>query len=355
MDLTFFDHLSIANVERIHSEIIRWIFELDDKIISNNIKAKIIKNMFEISNNIKLENFESYSEYKNIDILIKTDNAIFVIENKLKSSEHTGQTNKYYDIINKEFDISNKEIYYGFLSLIGEKPLNDNWKIITFEDLKNTLSKLDLNYSIKDHLFISEYIITLNNLITAFNEFINNPQNYENVFIDGSKKKYEKKAIYDDPIKKYIGENQLETIFQKAFLRDMANKVSEGDFKIEETHGNALIQWQLDQIEFKRKKFNIGLQLQRNTIKVNLSRADYYKSKAKEIDEVLQNAFTKIFLNINDYKKLNLPKTKAYISVSKNLKQKIWKFKKDILIKLLNSEIKKTKIRIHELNTELNI
>ncbi|MBR6319438.1 MAG: PD-(D/E)XK nuclease family protein, partial [Prevotella sp.] len=45
--------------------------------------------------------FEVKVEHHDIDILIITDNdTCWVIENKIKSSQHSNQLDKYYDIIN---------------------------------------------------------------------------------------------------------------------------------------------------------------------------------------------------------------------------------------------------------------
>ena len=72
----------------------------------------------------------------------------------------------------------------------------------------------------------------ITNLATALDDFINNHQQYLNVFVDGNKKKRNGS---------YIADNGLETIFQKCFLSHIKNQTKYyKDFEISETHGVAL-------------------------------------------------------------------------------------------------------------------
>lgn len=55
-----------------------------------------------------------------MDILIKTEKMVIIIENKLKSSEHSDQLLKYTGAIEEKYK-DQKSIFF-FLTLIDEKP-----------------------------------------------------------------------------------------------------------------------------------------------------------------------------------------------------------------------------------------
>ena len=128
-----------------------------------------------------------------------------------------------------------------------------------------------------------------------------------------------RKSTYDNEYKDYIRKNQLETIFQKAFYYKIKNELSiqtNGRYQenVQETHGNALIQINVNNIELDENKFNIGVQLQGKTLKINLAANNYQNSNKDQIEKYIIK-FKSIFMK-NDFRKLNRPRTKAYVSVS---------------------------------------
>ncbi|MBT3729060.1 hypothetical protein HOF65_01960 [bacterium] len=56
------------------------------------------------------------TEIKNIDVYIEVDSRIFIIENKIKSSEHSNQTSKYIEKLKIEKE--SISIFPCFLTLI---------------------------------------------------------------------------------------------------------------------------------------------------------------------------------------------------------------------------------------------
>ncbi|HXJ99842.1 MAG TPA: PD-(D/E)XK nuclease family protein [Gelidibacter sp.] len=152
---TFFEFLSISNQEKIHSQILSWIFSENFKGILHTEKIKLFKNLF----NIDVKKIEfSLTEYKNVDILIKTDKDIVVIENKLKSSQHSNQLDKYQKTIDNDFN--NIKTNYFFLTLIGESSINTNWKNISYNDLFIALKKIEFQKN-KDAIILEEYLAFL--------------------------------------------------------------------------------------------------------------------------------------------------------------------------------------------------
>jgi len=337
----------IADAERIHTQTIAWILLLDGEFFSNKAKSTFLQALFNIKDEIKISgNFEVNTEFYNIDLLIETDEWVFVIENKLKSSEHSNQTERYEEFITKKF--SGVLPKFGFLTLIKDEPKSKKWVSISFEALKAALEKVfndNISKTNKCFVFIQEYIDTLNNLVLVFNNFIKNPSNFPNVFTDGKKKKHEKKE-YPEELQNYIRNNQLETIFQKIFLKKLLGKaveelspLKELSWEVGETRGNALIQIYLGRIGIEENAYVFGLQLQQKTLKINLADEDYLKSSKDQIDDKLKNTFERIFKN-NNYTGPNPPKTKAYLSVSKKLSKELYEFTVDALSKILIDEIK---------------
>ncbi|MCK5056360.1 MAG: PD-(D/E)XK nuclease family protein [Candidatus Aminicenantes bacterium] len=131
---TLMDQLEVTNIETIHSRILAWIFRLPD-IYKN--KTELLGKLFDLQNLNEQKNFQAYTEKSNIDLWIETNKYIFIIENKLKSSEFPGQTKKYRKDIKNPKD---KKLYFGFLTLIKEYPKDPVWKVISYGKLLNALT-----------------------------------------------------------------------------------------------------------------------------------------------------------------------------------------------------------------------
>ncbi len=342
----------ISDSERIHTQTLAWILSLENGLFPN--KSDFIKGLFDL-NNCEFNSKDLYveTELNRIDLFIQTTDKQFLIENKLKSSEHSNQTIRYIDSIPKSLIDSNKTKYFGFLTLIKDEPQNQEWKPISFEKLRDSLNSIQWPKDKNETIFIQEYIQTLDNLVNVFNQFVSNHKDFENVFTDGYKKKYEKQP-YSNDSKDYIRRNQLETIFQIAFLKILAKEAGISYDEIGETRGTALIQIYFKEIIILGETFRLGFQFQGKTLKINLAHKNYADSKPEQMGELLINTFKKIFLNQNGYENFNKPRSKAYISVSKNISNEIYKMDKSDLIKLLKDEIDEITIKSQEFENEIN-
>lgn len=186
MKISFFEALGIADLEKIHSQMIAWIFSKNCNALLDRDKKFLINKLFGVSkvNNIK----RVYTEYADIDILIETENALFVIENKIKSTQHSQQLKKYYEFVQKNFN--NKNLNFIFLTLVFEKAKNNNWKNTTYEKILNAFKEIKINKNKTDGIIVNEYIKVIEKLVTVVNDFTTNHKDYFNVFEDASKKKY---------------------------------------------------------------------------------------------------------------------------------------------------------------------
>ena len=113
-------------------------------------------------------------------------------------------------------------------------------------------------------------------------------QNYDSVFTNGNKKKKHKtKESYSDSIEYFIGKNNLETIFQKAYL---TNILASNEFKglecfMTETRGVGLIDFPIThgiKLKDREESYRTFIQLQGKIIKFALSVEQNYHSSKKE-------------------------------------------------------------------------
>jgi len=351
---TFFDSLLIADSERIHTQTLYWILSLEENIFSYTEKARFLNNLFNLKDDITLtQSILVGTEINKIDLLVRTDNYVIVLENKLKSSEHSYQTEKYYNAIPEEYAVGLQKIC-GFISLINETPLHKAWHSISFEKLLACLKDIKwMDNNARELIFVEEYIYTLQNLVNAFHAFINDHKSFPSVFIDGSKTKFVK-VKHENSVSDYIRINQLETIFQKAYLMKIVLGLNEQYCYVGETRGTALIQINVHHLEYRKKKFNLGFQFQNSTLKINLSKEGVATSKASQLDYDLISNFESKFFRANGYNRFNKPKTKAYMSVSKQLGREIYLYDTDELSNLIKDELNYLKSEATEFCKILN-
>jgi hypothetical protein len=341
---TFFDSLLLSDSERIHSQMLAWILKLPENVFPTEHKTSFLHQLFDLDITIT-KGLIVHTEINRIDILLETDNYILVLENKLKSSEHSFQTGKYESAIPGNINVKKKTTKCAFITLIGENPKNEKWLAISFKDLLNALTAVAWLKTEREVLFVEEYIQTLRNLVTAFDSFLANHQKFETVFIDGSKKKHEK-FKYADELQDYIIINQLETIFQKAFLAKVAIDMHLENYYITETRGTALIQIFTKALFFLKKEYHLGLQLQGQCLKVNLILTKdpeqvivLSNSKRLKIPEKLADHFGAAYSKQNAYNRFNRHNRNAYISVSKTLSTPIYQMDSNKIGEILQSEI----------------
>jgi len=319
MNRTFFEYLGIADMEKIHSQILQWILSKDNKSLTSNQKNEFISDFLNISN---FHISEIITEYEKIDILIKSENGIICIENKLKSSQHSKQLDRYKKSILKKYGEINTNFF--FLTLIDENSNDNNWENISYNKLLKSLKKLKIEKN-TDGFILIEYIKTLENFSTIINDFLKKPSDFLNVFDDGSKTKHQKKKEIKNIKQRFISDNQLETIFQKMYFKKVADFLQLKDYYIVETHGNAILGVPIQkEIIINGKSFNFGFDYQKGTFKTMCISTDYDNSKSTDIPHQIPELFEKIKQNEKyGYKRVNKPRTKAQHSLTKNDKRNI--------------------------------
>lgn len=352
----FFDAIGIADMEKVHSAVIGWMLSCNCSAFNITAKSKLLKDIFQVKDDQEqFDSIEVYVEWRNIDILIMTKNKCWVIENKIKSSQHSDQLNRYAKILNcqklmsprqfqkclenpKSFETKNLkdnpykdyEKAYCFLTLIDEKPITDEdkveWKNTHYSQLsdyiKNALNQA--GNDCKDVIIIKEYLECITRLSSTLNKFIDNHTLYPNVFEDGKKRKEEKENKTNEE-QQYICKNGLETIFQKCFLSSLIPKTrfhKLSRFKISETHGTAHVDFIYSPIQ----NVTFQIQFQDGTFKIQII-GDILDPKPF-LEE--WNSKLNKYLETHDGWSVNKSQKekKAYISISKYF------FDKDVWFKL---------------------
>ena len=165
----FFDAIGVADMEKVHSAVIGWM--LSDKCEAFDIatRSELLQQIFDIKGDHEVfDSIESHIEWKNIDILIVTNKGsekkCWVIENKIKSSQHSDQLNRYVDTINDEKEFQFNKKAFCFLTLVEEAPRCSKpvtWVNTKYEDLVKYIEKEKL-ISNKDGIILSEYLVGCN-------------------------------------------------------------------------------------------------------------------------------------------------------------------------------------------------
>ena len=170
-----FDVLKVSRTEIRHSNVLAWIMDPNEnhgvgdlfmrlmmqRLIHNNDDKKY--NLFKLL----LQDYYSFSvyrEWKNIDILLISDDekTLIAIENKVGSHEHSNQLHRYRNILLNEFP--SYEQIYVFLTPEGEPPSDtDNWDVMTYTDVAEVLEDILQREEMKPDvsLLIQNYVATI--------------------------------------------------------------------------------------------------------------------------------------------------------------------------------------------------
>lgn len=149
-----FTALRLANHEIRHSNFLAWLLNpkgthgLGSKfltlVLSDILLDERAANISVTSiGNLNLDNAVILREWKNIDILIKVDDLIITIENKIWATESQHQLGKYENLIDQEYTTKSK--VYVFLTPFGDE---------------SSMSHKYVNYSYGRILWILQLIMT---------------------------------------------------------------------------------------------------------------------------------------------------------------------------------------------------
>lgn len=289
----FFEFISAASNEKVHSQTLAWIFSTNCTAFTPEVKGEILcqfvgDTMDNSKNYIPLK---SIAEIEDIDLFIECANVCLIIENKIKSSQHSNQLYKYQyfttidevqkisildewvknafphftclelnDKKNKLRDkyslqkypafeqlLKSKAPKYLYLNLIKE-PVEYNWMNITYETVFNIFenyyaNKLSIEANTGDSHILKDYLACIGRLQQSVNYFKDkkNQTIREHVIMTGKASKItllEKELNSynqvteknEENIENFIKKNQLETILQKQFYLEILQNIPSLEF-----------------------------------------------------------------------------------------------------------------------------
>lgn len=335
--MSFFESIGMADMEKVHSQTIAWFFSSDCNAMDPVGKEKILSSLLSRADLSKIRRV--YTEYKSVDIVIETDLYVIAIENKIKSNQHSNQLERYKAVLSKDFE--GKEKIYLFLTLVAEVPQSSEWENISYQLL---CGEMDAQYKERgnrkttDGVIFADYLNTIKALGSIVDLFETDHRKFKNVFTDGGLKKHvkiEKSQIQGySQAQKYVQNNQLETLLQKRFFSRIGKAFGEKTGLVgqnDETHGNALIHFTVGTFNYEGRRFEMAYQLQRNTVKFVFQAEVYQTSEETWITQDMIKKMEEI-KELLAYKRLNKPKTHAYLSISKKMPKKLWEYQYEELV-----------------------
>lgn len=149
-----FDVLKISRTEIRHSNVLGWLLDANENHgLGDSFLKGILQRLVENDSDgrydvfkillLDMYSFCGYREWKNIDILLvsEEEKTVIAIENKVGSHEHSNQLNRYREIL--ENDYSDYHRIYVFLTSDGKDPSDvENWDILTYSDIVEVLERV---------------------------------------------------------------------------------------------------------------------------------------------------------------------------------------------------------------------
>ena len=168
-----FQILRITKNEIRHSNFLSWLLDpnqshkLGDIFLKRFLREVFSSDKFGDIDQVDVEGMdlskvEVLREWKNIDVLIKLNDVVICIENKVLSKEHSNQLKRYREII--ENDFPNEKKIFVYLTPEGDESENetDSYEPISYEFVVDTLERIisvygeSLNQQVKN--YIKDYI-----------------------------------------------------------------------------------------------------------------------------------------------------------------------------------------------------
>lgn len=168
-----FQILRITKNEIRHSNFLSWLLDpnqshkLGDIFLKRFLREVFSSDKFGDLDQVDVEGMdlskvEIQREWKNIDILIKLENVVVCVENKVLSKEHSDQLRRYKEIIENQFP--NHHQTFVFLTPEGNtsEDESDTYEPISYEFIVESLDRIisvygeSLNEQVKN--YIKDYI-----------------------------------------------------------------------------------------------------------------------------------------------------------------------------------------------------
>lgn len=151
-----FDALGVAKAEIRHSNFLAWLLNpaashgqgdlFLKSVVMDILRKSRAQDIVPAVSPITIDEHDLHAvevrrEWRSIDLLVvsREPEFVFLIENKIGSSEHSNQLERYEATVREEFPRSN--IQFIFMTRDGDEPSRKNWVAFTYEDLYRALSR----------------------------------------------------------------------------------------------------------------------------------------------------------------------------------------------------------------------
>lgn len=185
-----FETLNIVNAELRHSSVLAWLLNPDSNhglgeyFLKQFLINLVRNNRSELQGELSIFDFELFNyadtevrrEWNNIDILIILNEdqhkIVIPIENKIKSSEYSGQLERYRKIIENEF--KDYKRLYVYLTPENVIPSDDKWLLYNYDVVAGLVGNLLdnkgdlLNENVEE--FIKQYKTVLRRYVVGNSE-----------------------------------------------------------------------------------------------------------------------------------------------------------------------------------------
>lgn len=150
-----FDALGIVRAEIRHSQFLAWLLDPAEshgtgqlflRAVVMDMLAKAPRELRPCSpvelDGLDLGQVELHRERDHIDILIVIDEPklVFAIENKVDSTEHSGQLERYREVVARRYPDHKPLLVY--LTRQGDEPSDESWSAYSYADLHQTLARV---------------------------------------------------------------------------------------------------------------------------------------------------------------------------------------------------------------------
>ena len=191
-----FQVLKIATKEGRHSNFIAWILDPGgNHNLGNLFLKRFLRRVFASTkfNKVSAIDVEAFSldqvqvqrEWKNIDILISSDEFVVCIENKIFSKEHSNQLHRYKSTIEGAFPNHIKTYVYLSPEGIPSESESDSFEPVSYEFLVDLIDRVltvhSDTFDEKVKTYLRDYAVTVRRDIMKNDELIDLAQkNYKN-------------------------------------------------------------------------------------------------------------------------------------------------------------------------------
>ena len=164
-----FSILRISSSEIRHSNFLSWLLnpngshKLGDVFLKRFLREVFSSEKFSCLDQVDVEGLdlskvEILREWKHIDILIKLENTVVCIENKVLSNEHSDQLRRYKEIIENQFPNHNKTFVYLNPNGYSSENESDIYEPISYEFIVESLERISSVYGDSLNHKVSSYI-----------------------------------------------------------------------------------------------------------------------------------------------------------------------------------------------------